>query len=313
VNAAWRRSLTLRVTLAFVLIVGLTAAGLGLYLYRAFVAEIGRRDDIQLLGKLRSEPAPPERAPQPGIAALRDLVARQRAEGLDTTLSVEGVPRALPPGAEPTGSRLVPCVPDLAPPRGFLPPPPRARGPGVAFAAVEAATGTGRTLPAPAPYGQENTAHAVMKPLASPPPPLDSLDPERRVHGDMAPHFTQHVEYRMETGPSIGGGNIGKPAIERLWMRTRDGRPLDEARLCFLLDALYPPAFTVLPQPLGGASVDLRYDILTDPTPELAPDGWVFFEFRMLDLNHGWTVDDVVVWGADGTPIALARQRRKLF
>ena len=46
-------SLTLRVSLAFVLIVALSAAGLGLYLYRAFVGEIERRDDIALLGKLR--------------------------------------------------------------------------------------------------------------------------------------------------------------------------------------------------------------------------------------------------------------------
>ncbi|MGJ9417257.1 heavy metal sensor histidine kinase [Massilia sp. CMS3.1] len=46
-------SLTLRVSLAFVLIVALSAAGLGLYLYRAFVGEIVRRDDIALRGKLR--------------------------------------------------------------------------------------------------------------------------------------------------------------------------------------------------------------------------------------------------------------------
>ena len=39
-------SLTLRVTLVFVLIVALVSAGLGVYLYRSFVAEIERRDDI---------------------------------------------------------------------------------------------------------------------------------------------------------------------------------------------------------------------------------------------------------------------------
>lgn len=49
----WRDSLTLRVTALFMLIVALAAAGLGAYLYRGFVAEIERRDDIQLLGKLR--------------------------------------------------------------------------------------------------------------------------------------------------------------------------------------------------------------------------------------------------------------------
>nr|WP_035787627.1 heavy metal sensor histidine kinase [Janthinobacterium sp. CG3] len=48
-----RQSLTLRVTAMFVLVVALSAAGLGMYLYRAFVGELERRDDIQLLGKLR--------------------------------------------------------------------------------------------------------------------------------------------------------------------------------------------------------------------------------------------------------------------
>lgn len=52
-TAALRHSLAARVSAMFVLIVALAAAGLGTYLYRAFVAEIERRDDIALLGKLR--------------------------------------------------------------------------------------------------------------------------------------------------------------------------------------------------------------------------------------------------------------------
>lgn len=48
-----RHSLALRMGAMLVLVVALAAAGLGAYLYRAFVAEIERRDDIQLLGKLR--------------------------------------------------------------------------------------------------------------------------------------------------------------------------------------------------------------------------------------------------------------------
>ena len=48
-----KHSLTLRVSLAFVLIVALSAAGLGWYLYRSFTEEIVRRDDTALLGKLR--------------------------------------------------------------------------------------------------------------------------------------------------------------------------------------------------------------------------------------------------------------------
>ena len=50
---ALRHSLALRVAAMLALVVALATAGLGAYLYRTFVAEIERRDDIQLLGKLR--------------------------------------------------------------------------------------------------------------------------------------------------------------------------------------------------------------------------------------------------------------------
>jgi two-component system heavy metal sensor histidine kinase CusS len=53
VKGRLRHSLALRIGAMFVLVVALAAAGLGTYLYRDFVAEIERRDDIQLLGKLR--------------------------------------------------------------------------------------------------------------------------------------------------------------------------------------------------------------------------------------------------------------------
>lgn len=188
-------------------------------------------------------------------------------------------------------------------------------GRSMAFAAVEAGQGDRKTLHATASFGADNHPEAfpVRADLSAPPPLRETLDPARNLNGPMAPYFTLHVDYLFESGPHLLGGNADRPAVERLWMRTRDGAPLDAARLCFLLDALYPPAFTVTPTFGNGASVDLRYDILADPTPENAPDGWAFFEFRMLDLGGGWTVDDVVVRGADGAPLAVARQRRKLL
>jgi hypothetical protein len=94
--------------------------------------------------------------------------------------------------------------------------------------------------------------------------------------------------------------------------RLRGGRPLDEIGLSFLLDAIYPPVWTAISQPMAMSTVDLRYDFLTDPTPETAPDGWAFFEFRLLDHGLGWSVDEATAWGVDGTPLAISRQRRKL-
>lgn len=185
-------------------------------------------------------------------------------------------------------------------------------GRNVIYAAVEAEQDGRMTHHATATYGLDGAAPSGA-PLHEPPPPLDSLDARATIGGPMAPHFARHVEYRFENGPNILGGNEGRPAVERTWMRMADRRPLDEVGLCYLLDALYPPAWTLSKTPAAMTTVDLRIDILTDPTPQTAPDGWAFFEFRMLDLGRGWTVDEAVAWGADGTPLALARQRRKLL
>lgn len=185
-------------------------------------------------------------------------------------------------------------------------------GRNVLYAAVEAEQDGRMTHHATGTYGLD-AAPPPLTPLHASPPPLDKLDPKATVRGPMSPHFALHVEYRFDGGPNILGGNEGKPVIERTWMRMADGRPLDEVGLCYLLDALYPPAWTASKTPAAMTTVDLRIDILTDPTPQTAPDGWAFFEFRMLDLGLGWTVDEAIAWGADGTPLALSRQRRKLL
>ncbi|WP_292228053.1 thioesterase family protein [Brevundimonas sp.] len=185
-------------------------------------------------------------------------------------------------------------------------------GRNVLYAAIEADQDGRMTHHATGTYGLDS-APPPASPLHRVPPSLDSLNPEARIHGPMAPHFSSQVEYRFDGGPNILGGNEGKPAIERTWMRMADGRALDEAALCFLLDAVYPPAWTITRTPAMMTTVDFRIDILTDPTPQNAPDGWAFFEFSMIDLGLGWTVDDAVAWGVDGTPLAVARQRRKLL
>lgn len=183
-------------------------------------------------------------------------------------------------------------------------------GRSASFAQVDVTQGDRLTNHATATFGDDVPGPA-MTPLSAP-PPLNALKTGRDLEGPMAPRFSQYVDYRFETGPHILRPVEGRPVIERCWMKTRDDRPLDTIGLCYLLDALYPPVWTALDRPLGMATVDLRYDILTDPTPETCPDGWAFFEFRMLDFGSGWTVDEATVWAADGTPLALSRQRRKL-
>lgn len=183
-------------------------------------------------------------------------------------------------------------------------------GRSASFAQVDVFQGERLTNHASATFGADVPGPA-MTPLTAP-PPHSALEAGRDLTGPMAPRFSQHVDYRFETGPHILQPVEGRPAMERCWMKLREDRPLDAIALCYLLDALYPPVWTALDRPLGMATVDLRYDILTDPTPEDCPGGWVFFEFRTLDLGSGWTVDEATAWAADGTPLALSRQRRRL-
>jgi acyl-CoA thioesterase len=242
-------------------------------------------------------------APEKGFpfgGLLAALVARAMTQGLAIqaplrTLSVQYL------AAAPFGAEIV-FRPRLL--RG---------GRNVLYAALDADEGGRPTHHASAVYGRDADTPPI-RPLLMPPPALDSVSSRGTVEGPMAPHFARHVEFRFDGGPNILGGNAGKTeVVERTWMRLINGRPLDDVGLCFLLDALYPPAWTAGPTPPNMTTVDFRIDILTDPTPETTPDGWAFFEFRMLDLGAGWTVDEATAWGADGTPLAVSRQRRKLI
>jgi len=61
----------------------------------------------RLLGVLRSEDSETERTPQPGLAQLGSLVEQVRSAGVAIDLVLEGERRALPPGVELAGYRIV--------------------------------------------------------------------------------------------------------------------------------------------------------------------------------------------------------------
>ena len=149
----------------------------------------------------------------------------------------------------------------------------------------------------------------VHRPLADPFPALDSVDGDT-LEPEIAPWFTRAVEYRWDGPHGLMGGH--EDAVARTWMRTRTPGPLDELKLAFLLDAVFPNFFRVT-GPTFATSVDLRYDFFQAITPELSPDGWVFFEFRTADASDGWAVEDGVAYAPDGRPLAVARQLRKVL
>jgi signal transduction histidine kinase len=64
-------------------------------------------DTRRVLGVLRTHDDAEERGPQPGLAALDELIERVHAAGLDVRLSAEGEPPRIPPGLDLTAYRII--------------------------------------------------------------------------------------------------------------------------------------------------------------------------------------------------------------
>ena len=178
------------------------------------------------------------------------------------------------------------------------------------FAEVRAGQADRPAIVASATFGREGPG-PILRPLTevTPARPLADIA-STGLNPGFAPWFTQWVEYRFAED-FRGFGNHDEPVV-RVWLRLKDGKPLDELRLCFLLDAVFPNYFMVSGLNIS-TTVDLRYDLFDAIPPEASPDGWAYFEFRSHDVSGGWAVEDGIALLPDGAPIAAARQLRKMI
>ena len=185
-------------------------------------------------------------------------------------------------------------------------------GRNVAYASVTGGQGDRIAVQALGTYGRD-VAGPVLKPMVASPPPVGDLE-STPLDTSFGPWFTRHIDHRFVAGPKLYGENAGAAPELGCWMRTIDAAPLDEARLLFLLDGLYPTYFTAFPAPPTiSASVDLRADLLAALMPDTSPEGWAYFHFTSRDVGGGWAVEDGEAYAPDGRPLALVRQRRKLM
>lgn len=185
-------------------------------------------------------------------------------------------------------------------------------GRNVAYAHVTGAQGERTAVQALATFGRDVDG-PTLTPLVAQAPAVETL-PATPMDPAFGPWFTRHIEHRFADGPKLFGQNAGRPPVLGCWMRCVDGAPLDELRLLFLLDGLYPTYFTAFPAPPAiSTSVDLRADLLAETTPETSPEGWAWFVFESRDVGGGWAVEDGAAWAPDGRPLAVVRQRRKIL
>lgn len=185
-------------------------------------------------------------------------------------------------------------------------------GRNLTYASVAAGQGDRAAIQALVTFGRD-----VAGPALHPLPPVPGKPEDHATQAmepAFGPRFTLHIEHRFPNGPGLFGLNAGGPIELGCWMRCVDGLPLDEARLLFLLDGLYPTYFTAFEGPPAiSTSVDLRADLLAELTPETSPDGWAYFHFVSRNVGGGWAVEDGTAQAPDGTALALVRQRRRIL
>ena len=184
-------------------------------------------------------------------------------------------------------------------------------GRSTAYVEIIGQQGTRQIVAAHALFSVNRDGPALAPPERPPPLPPASLTIFET--GDPTfPWFHRRFEYRFDPASRFGQGS--HPPYEAVWMRTRDETCLDEARLCALLDAIYPTFMTsfVGPAPMALTTA-IHYELLEPVAVDAYPDGWIHVEFRTQHLGQGWAVEDAVAFSPDGRPIALARQRRKII
>lgn len=178
------------------------------------------------------------------------------------------------------------------------------------YASVRAGQGDRLAMSGLVTFGAPGDGPELRAASITPPPLLEQ--PLTPMDAQFGPHFIRYVEHRFVGGIKLFGRN----ETDRMgvWMRVADGKPLDEARLAFLLDATFPVYWTMLPPPPAvSATADLRYDFFGPVPEDAAPDGWAYFEFVSRDSHGGWTVEDATAWAQDGRPLAVGRQLRKVL
>ncbi len=147
------------------------------------------------------------------------------------------------------------------------------------------------------------TEIARRQPPAPTPPDWRSIDPVP-ILPPLAPVFAQHLEYRP-TGPLPFTG--GEHAIAEGWIRERiPPSRFDVPMLVGMLDAWWPPIFSVLSRPVRVATTTFTAEILCDPS-SLDPAEPLFHRGHVHALHDGFMVEFRELW-SNGTLLASNQQ-----
>jgi acyl-coenzyme A thioesterase PaaI-like protein len=124
------------------------------------------------------------------------------------------------------------------------------------------------------------------------------------------PSFTQHFRARWLRGALPFSSQPTQEQVVEVGMN--DEGPTTEGHVVAIADFIPPVALAHLDAAAPGSTLTWMLELLCDDVHHLPLDGWRV-DAELIAARDGYTSQSVMVWGPDGTPVALSRQSMLVF
>jgi acyl-CoA thioesterase len=157
-------------------------------------------------------------------------------------------------------------------------------------------------------FGSARASKAVRHPTQ--PVVTDEAATEIPFVAGLFPSFTQHFTARWLRGAFPFSGQPNHAQVIEVGMK--DDGPTTEGHVISIADFIPPVALSHLDSPAPGSTLTWMLEFLRDDVGKLPLTGWRV-DAELVAARDGYTSQSVMVFGPDGTPVALSRQSMLVF
>ena len=126
----------------------------------------------------------------------------------------------------------------------------------------------------------------------------------------VTPAFTQHIEFSWAAGGFPF--SAAKKARTQIYLRMAEGRPVGEAELIALADAIPSPGLSMLKKVSMASSLSWTLEFLTTEYERDPQQHWLF-SAEVTDGADGYLYQTGTLWSPDRRPVVLSRQSVVVF
>ncbi|HEX4334913.1 MAG TPA: thioesterase family protein [Polyangiaceae bacterium] len=157
-------------------------------------------------------------------------------------------------------------------------------------------------------FGQARSSLVRVTPTRPPDPSKEPIS--LSYVEDLMPTFHQNFDVKWLDGAMLYTGSTSTKAV--ISVGIRDEGPMTEEHVLAIADWPPPLAMSFLTEPTNGSSVTWTVEMLTESVSSLPMSGYRL-DAELVAAGNGYTSQSVMVWGPDGSPVALSRQSMVIF